>query len=90
MHTYTATNTHTHTPLTHTTKHGALLARIAEDGADLTFHKKHTTLTNIHFTQKPKFIRGVHNSRLLTHNPTVNKVTSDTNLFCSVLSLLNC
>jgi hypothetical protein len=25
----------------------ALLARAAEDGADFTFHKKHTTLANI-------------------------------------------
>jgi hypothetical protein len=30
---------HTHTPLSHTSKHGALLARAAEDGADLSFHK---------------------------------------------------
>jgi ribonuclease HI len=36
---------HTLTPLSQTTKHGALLARAAEDGADFSFHKKHTTLT---------------------------------------------
>jgi hypothetical protein len=52
-------------------KHGALLARAAEDGADFTFHKKHTTLTNIQFTHKQEFMWGVHNTRLLTHNPTL-------------------
>jgi ribonuclease HI len=36
-HTYSTK--HTHTPLSKTTKHGALLARAAEDGADLSFHK---------------------------------------------------
>jgi hypothetical protein len=36
-HTYN-TN-HTHAPLSKHTKHGALLARAAADGADFTFHK---------------------------------------------------
>jgi hypothetical protein len=36
-----------HTPISKTTKHGALLACAAEDGADFTFHKRNTTLTNI-------------------------------------------
>jgi hypothetical protein len=45
---HTHSTKHTHTPLSQTSKHGgALLARAAEDGADFTFHKKHTTLTNI-------------------------------------------
>jgi hypothetical protein len=43
---------HTHTLLSQTSKHGALLARAAEDGADFTFHKNQTTLTNIQFTHK--------------------------------------
>jgi ribonuclease HI len=43
---------HTHTPLSQTTKHGALFARDAEDGADFSFHKKHSTLTNIQFIHK--------------------------------------
>ena len=43
---------HTHTHPSQTSKHGALLARAAEDGADFSFHKKHTTLTNIQFTHK--------------------------------------
>jgi hypothetical protein len=39
---HTHSTKHTHTPLSQTSKHGALLARAAEDGADFTFHKKHT------------------------------------------------
>jgi ribonuclease HI len=56
-HTYTTK--HTHTTLSQTSKHGALLARAAKDGADFTFHKKHTTLTNIQFTHKQEFMWGV-------------------------------
>jgi hypothetical protein len=53
MHTHTTPNTHTHTPLSQTTKHGARLARAAEDGAGFTFRKKHTSLTNnVQFTHK--------------------------------------
>jgi hypothetical protein len=53
-------------------KHGALLARAAADGApDSTFRKKHTSLTHIQFTRKQEFIWGVHNTRLLPHNPTL-------------------
>jgi hypothetical protein len=36
---HTHSTKHTHTPLSQTSKHGALLARAAEDGADFTFHK---------------------------------------------------
>jgi ribonuclease HI len=68
-HTYSTK--HTHTPLSHATKHGALLARAAEDGADFSFHKKYTSLINIHFTHKQEFMWGVHHTRLLTHNPTL-------------------
>jgi hypothetical protein len=50
--------------------HGALLARAAVDGADFSFHKKHSTLTNIQFAHKQEFMWGVHNTRLLTHNPS--------------------
>jgi hypothetical protein len=67
-HTYSTKQTHT--PLSQTPKHGALLARAAEDGADFTFHKKHTLLTNIQFTHKQELMWGVHNTRLFTHNPT--------------------
>jgi hypothetical protein len=69
---YIFSTKHTLTPLSHTTNHGALLARAAEDGADFTLHKRRTTLTNIHFTHKHEFIWGVHNTRLLTHNPTLS------------------
>jgi hypothetical protein len=61
---------HTHTPLSQTTKHGTLLARAAADGADFTFHKKYTSLTNVRFTHKQEFMWGVHNTRLLSHNPS--------------------
>ena len=47
---------HTHTPLSQTSKHGALLARAAKAGADFSFHKKHSTLTNIQFTHKQEFM----------------------------------
>jgi hypothetical protein len=43
---------HTHTPLSRTTKHGAVLARPVSDCADFSFHKKHTSLTNIQFRHK--------------------------------------
>jgi hypothetical protein len=54
-HRYTNLNTdahtyntkHTHTPLSQPTKHGALLARAVADGSDFSFHKRHTSLTNI-------------------------------------------
>jgi hypothetical protein len=67
-HTYSTK--HTHSPLSHTSKHGALLARAAEAGADFSF-QKNTSLTNIQFTHKQEFMWGVHNTRLLTHNPTM-------------------
>jgi hypothetical protein len=51
-HTHTHNTKHTHTPLSHTSKHGALLARAKEDGTDFTFHKNHTALTNTLFTHK--------------------------------------
>jgi hypothetical protein len=69
-HTYT-TN-HKHTPLSQTTKHGALLARATADGAYFTFHKKRTSLTHVQFTHKQEFMWGVHNTRLLSHNPTLH------------------
>jgi hypothetical protein len=47
---------HTHIPLSQTSKRGALLAHAAEDRADFTFHRKHTTLTNIQFTHKQEFM----------------------------------
>jgi hypothetical protein len=68
---HTHNTKHTHTPLSQTSKHGALLARAAEDGADFTFDKKRTTLTNTQFTHKQEFMWGVHNTRLLPHNPTL-------------------
>jgi hypothetical protein len=68
-HTYNAK--HTHTPLLGTSKHGALLARAAADGADLTFHKQHTSLTDVQFTHKQELMWEVHNTRLLSHSPTL-------------------
>jgi hypothetical protein len=59
---------HTHTPLSQTTKHGALLPRAASDGADFSSHKKHASLTHIQFTHKHEFMWEVHNTRLLSHN----------------------
>jgi hypothetical protein len=56
---HTHSTKHTHTPLSQTSKHGALLTRAAEDGANFTFHKKHTTLTNTQFTHKQEFMWGV-------------------------------
>jgi hypothetical protein len=43
---------HTHSSLSHATKHGALLAHAAADEADFTLHKKRITLTNVQFTRK--------------------------------------
>jgi hypothetical protein len=60
---------HTHTPLSNTTKYNALLATATSDGADFSFHTKHTSLNYIQFTHKQKFMWGVHNTRLLAHNP---------------------
>jgi hypothetical protein len=68
---HTNSTKHTHTPLSQTSKHGHLLARAKDDGADFTFHKKHTKLTNTQFNHKQEFVWGVHNPRLLTHNPTM-------------------
>jgi hypothetical protein len=56
---------------THTTKYGALFARAAADGADFTFHKTHTSLTDIQFTHKQEFMWEVRNTRLLSHNPAL-------------------
>jgi hypothetical protein len=50
MHAYITKDTHT--PFSQTTKHGALLARAAAEGADFTFHQKHTSVTNAQFTNK--------------------------------------
>jgi hypothetical protein len=33
--------------------------------------KKHTSLTNVQFTHKQEFMWRVHNTRLLSHNPTL-------------------
>jgi hypothetical protein len=69
VHTYITK--HTHTPLSQTVKHGTLPALAAADGADITFDEKHTSLTNVQFTHKQAFMWGVHNTRLLSHNPTL-------------------
>jgi hypothetical protein len=53
-HTYNAKHTHTH--LSQTSNNGALLARAAADGADFTFHKKDSSITNIEFTHKQGFM----------------------------------
>jgi hypothetical protein len=47
-------NIDTHTPFALTTKHGKLLARTTDDGADFSFHNKHNSITanNIQFTHK--------------------------------------
>jgi hypothetical protein len=66
-HTYITKQTHT--PLSQI--HGALLARAAADGADFTFHKKHTSLTHAMFTHNHEFMWGVHNTRMFSHNPTL-------------------
>jgi hypothetical protein len=68
-HTYNTK--HTHTPLSHPTKNGTLLASAAEDGVDFTFYKTHTRLSNTQFTHKQEFMLGVHNILLLPHNPTL-------------------
>jgi hypothetical protein len=64
-------NKQTHTPLSRTTKHGALSASAASDGANFSFHKKHTSLANIQCTHKHQLMWGVHNTRLLPHNHTL-------------------
>jgi hypothetical protein len=69
-HTYSTTK-YTYTPIAQTSKHGACLARAAADEADFTFHKKHIALTHVQFTHKQEFMWGVHNTRLLAHNPTL-------------------
>jgi hypothetical protein len=53
---YTYNPKYTHTSISLTSKHGTLLARAAADGADFTFHKKHTSLTNVQFTYKQEFM----------------------------------
>jgi hypothetical protein len=54
---------HTHTPLSQTTAHGALLASAGADGAGFTLHK------NIHIANqsphKQELMWGVHNARKL-------------------------
>jgi hypothetical protein len=69
--THTYNTKHTHTPFSQTTKHGALLARAAADGADLTFHKEHSSRINVQFTHEQEFLCGVHNTRLLSCNLTL-------------------
>jgi hypothetical protein len=62
---------HTHSPFSRTTKCSALLARAISNGVDFSVHKPHTTLANIQFTHNQEFMWGVHNTRLLPHNPTL-------------------
>jgi hypothetical protein len=62
---------HTHTPLAHTTKHGALLARAAADGAGFSLHKTHASRNNVQFTHKQDFMWGNHNTRRLVYNTSL-------------------
>jgi hypothetical protein len=41
------------------------------NGAGFILHEKNAWLTNVQFTHKQELIWGVHNTRLLSHSPTL-------------------